>query len=154
MVVNLFLLCAITFCTAQGPPKIASITVEQPKQPAHVGDTVRLKVTVTNISKGEIRIEESLRGAWEAEVYDPLDPTGKDLALPFKQKNTYRGDPETMVVQSSIPVGSSATDYVLYHISPEVYSHTGTYKVILTKREWINNVIIRSNPVNIGITPK
>jgi hypothetical protein len=152
--VSILLVCSVAFCVSQDPSKIASITVEQPKQSAHVGDTVRLKATVANLSKGEIILEGPAGGAWETEVYDLLDPTGKDLALPSKQRDVHGGDPGRVALKSSIPVGGNVTDYVLLGISPEIFSHQGTYRLILDKREWANNVVIRSNPVNIIVIPK
>jgi hypothetical protein len=151
--IGLVILCAAAFCTAQDPSTVASITVEQPSKSYRLDEMIWLNVTVTNLSKATILFEESHRGQWEAEVYDPNDPSGKDLALPNKQKHAFRGEPETRVIQWPVEAGSSITTRVLLGKLSDTVSKPGTYKVILDKREFVNNVVIRSSPVIVQIAP-
>jgi hypothetical protein len=152
--VSLLLICSFALCIAQDSSGIASITIAQPKQPVYVNDTVWLIVSITNVSKKDIMIEESHRGAWELEAYDPSDPSGRDLALPLRKENADRGDIDLMVSRTIISPGESVQSRVPVTILSEIFSHPGTYRIVLDKHEWVNNVVIRSNPATIVVAPK
>ena len=147
-----FIFWVLTSCAAHRLSQNATISVDQPKRPYHIGGVLVLKVTITNHSTSEIRFEESRRGAWEVEVYDSQSSSGEDLAAPVKKRHEVDGGFGGPRVTFSIAAGESLSDKVLLGRLHEFIPGPGIYKIILSKHEWKNNVVVRSNPVKIEIT--
>jgi hypothetical protein len=148
---SLLAVTSITFL-AQSQSPVARFSIVQPAKSFHVGDLVRLEMTIKNVSGGDVVFRGGPpRGEYMLEWFDTSDPSGKDLALPSRQ----RADRDINIISASdyftIHSGETAKDTVVFTVTSELAPHPGRYRVIVQRREWVNNVVVRSNPLLIEI---
>ena len=149
------LFCLAVACLAQAPSQVATFELEQPQKPYHSGDHITLKMTVTNVSKSDIAFEGGVAGGeFSMEWYDLRDNTSKLLAPPAGENAESTGSRAKKRLLDTIHPGESRKDKVVIIAGRELTPHSGLYKLIVGRPEWLSKVTIRSNPVTIEIVPK
>jgi hypothetical protein len=85
------------------------------------------------------------------EWFDTSDPSGRDLALPSRQRADRDMNTTSLSDYFTIHSKETAKDRVLFTVTSELAPHHGRYKVIVERRECMNDVVVCSNPILIEI---
>jgi hypothetical protein len=139
---------------AQSAAQVATLTVEAPQKSFHIGeDVVILRATIKNVSKSDICFEFSPQGWFDAELYDSQDKSGTDLVRAWRQEKhkSIVGEDGSC---DPINPGQSVTSDVIFDAMSQLVSHPGLYKLVVSRREVMNNVVIKANPVTIEFVAK
>jgi len=147
-------LCASMLSFAQkDEAKIATLTVKPAASSYRIGETPAIVVKITNISDKRICFDESPEGAFKIELYDLEDPSGTDLLKEYR-KGDQPVNRRTLSVCAELEPGQSETHTIALSVDHEkLITHPGQYKVMVSRREVENKVILKGNSIDLDIKP-